>query len=340
MLRMARRHAVVQRLAAVETLGATSVVCTDKTGTLTKNELTVSRLWLSDGIIEIQHDGIAARDGRQLTEDEMRRFRDLLTVGVLCNNATLHEDGTSVGDSLEIALLKAAAGAEIQRARLVEEMPEVREEAFDTDTKMMATIHESGAGGHYVAVKGAPEAVIGASVSVRDEKGNRDLDAKERDAWQQRVDELALEGIRVLAHADKTDGRNSHERRGGLQDHHAGPQHRQDHHEESRDDGQPSWHAVAFEPRDERIARHRNEAGNGERHQQGRSGAQTGHDDDKRGCCDQRALDGIGQSLLWQPRLRFRSVDRLAQHHCQVRRRRRMERSALHTQRQHRAVQL
>lgn len=191
MLRMARRNAVVQRLAAVETLGATTVVCTDKTGTLTTNELTVSRVWLSEGVVELAGAG------------ESRSLRDLLTVGVLCNNAELHEDGTSVGDPLEVALLRAGAGAGLQRSRLVEQMPEVREEAFDTDTRMMATIHASG-GGQYVAVKGAPEAVIAACVAERHEEGDRHLDAPARDAWHQRVDELASQGIRVLAHADKT----------------------------------------------------------------------------------------------------------------------------------------
>jgi Ca2+-transporting ATPase len=204
MLRMARRNAVVQRLAAVETLGATSVICTDKTGTLTRNELTAARVWLRDGLAEIQGDGTVVLEGRQLREDASRRLTELLTVGVLCNNAALHDEGTSAGDPLEVALLRAGANAGLRRARLLEEMPEVREEAFDTATRMMATIHKTAAGSHYVAVKGAPEAVIEASVSVRHTTGDCDLDPKERDTWQRRIDELAGSGIRVLAHADKT----------------------------------------------------------------------------------------------------------------------------------------
>lgn len=201
MLRMARRNAVVQRLAAVETLGATSVICTDKTGTLTKNELTVTRIWLSDGLVEMRDDGSVARDA--LGDQGSVRLTELLAVGVLCNNAALHADGTAVGDPLEVALLRAASEFGLQRAVLLEQMPEVREEAFDPATKMMATIHETDKGSHYAAVKGAPEAVLEASVSVRTERGDRDLDPNERDTWQRRLEELAGSGIRVLAHADK-----------------------------------------------------------------------------------------------------------------------------------------
>lgn len=203
MLRMARRNAVVQRLAAVETLGATSVICTDKTGTLTRNELTVTRLWLSDGLVEIQEGGAIVREGQKLNDDESRRLNDILTIGVLCNNAALHDDGTAVGDPLEVALLRAGADAGLRRRPLLEQMREVREEAFDTATKMMATIHQTDAR-YYVAVKGAPEAVLEASVSVSTASGDRELDPGERRTWQERVDELAGQGFRLLAHADKT----------------------------------------------------------------------------------------------------------------------------------------
>ncbi|MGE0459779.1 MAG: cation-translocating P-type ATPase [Vicinamibacterales bacterium] len=203
MLRMARRNAVVQRLAAVETLGATSVICTDKTGTLTENRLTVTRLWLSSGLVEIQADGTAVREGRPLTDDESRMLKDLLAVGVLCNNAALHSDGTAVGDPLEVALLRAGANAGLHRAALVKQVPEVREEAFDAATKMMATVHRTGAGRYRVAVKGAPEAVLGASVLTSTDGGDRALDPTTRKAWQERVDRLADEGLRLLAHADK-----------------------------------------------------------------------------------------------------------------------------------------
>jgi Ca2+-transporting ATPase len=204
MLRMARRNAVVQRLAAVETLGATSVICTDKTGTLTKNELTVARLWVSDGLVEVQDDRTMAREGRQLRDDETQALTDLLRVGVLCNNAALHDDGTTVGDPLEVALLRAGADVGLQRSSLMEQMPEAREEAFDSTTKMMATIHKTDTGRLYVAVKGAPEAVLKVSDSVLTRDGENVLGARERRMWQERVDELAGSGFRMLAHADKT----------------------------------------------------------------------------------------------------------------------------------------
>ena len=205
MLRMARRKAVVQRLAAVETLGATNVICTDKTGTLTRNELTVARVWLRSGLVEIHDDGTPVREGRHLTEADSRALKGVLTVGVLCNNATLHDDGTGVGDPLEVALLRAGASAGLRRAALLERLPEVREEAFDPATKMMGTIHRTESGSHYVAVKGAPEAVLEVAVSEWAENGDRQLDGAARQTWQRRMDELAGHGFRVLAHADKTE---------------------------------------------------------------------------------------------------------------------------------------
>jgi P-type Ca2+ transporter type 2C len=204
MLRMARRNAVVQRLAAVETLGATNVICTDKTGTLTRNELTVTRLWLSGGLVEIQADGTRTLEGRDLTDNESQMLNDMLRVGVLCNNATLHDDGTAVGDPLEVALLQAGTNAGLQRRTLIEQMPEVREEAFDAATKMMATLHQTGEGRFYIAVKGAPESVLEVSAAELTSAGDQRIGSGERQRWQERVDELAGRGFRILAHADKT----------------------------------------------------------------------------------------------------------------------------------------
>ena len=204
MLRMARRNALVRRLAAVETLGATDVICTDKTGTLTLNELAVTRLWLSAGVLELDANGRVTRDAKNLTPEANAAKRATLAVGVLCNNASLHADGTGTGDPLEIALLRAGLVIGLQRVTLLLEMPEVREEAFDTTSKLMATVHKTRTGAHYIAVKGAPEAVLAASTLVMTEAGDRELDAAERTRWHDRVDELAGQGFRVLAHADRT----------------------------------------------------------------------------------------------------------------------------------------
>jgi Ca2+-transporting ATPase len=201
MWRMARRNAVINRLSSVETLGSTNVIFTDKTGTLTENRMRVSLIIDEDREIETEVKGgdwsfIA---GDRIDPASDRILGEILRVAVLCNNASLGDgEGEAVGDPLEVALLEAAAGAGIGRRELVEEMPEVEEEAFHAETKMMATFHR-GPEGIVEAVKGAPEHVLEASSSVRTRDGVRPLDDEGRRRWMERVESLAARGLRTLA---------------------------------------------------------------------------------------------------------------------------------------------
>jgi len=169
MWRMAERNALINRLSAVEVLGSTTVIFTDKTGTLTENRLTLQRIGLAGG-------------DRDVTDD---RAREALELGALCNNAELPNSG----DPLEIALLEAAERAGIDRDELRRRHPERREEAFDPETRMMATVHDD-----VVAVKGAAEAVLDACTGLSEERKNE---------WLRRAEEMAAEGLRVLAVARK-----------------------------------------------------------------------------------------------------------------------------------------
>ncbi len=189
MWRMARRHALIERLSAVETLGATTVILTDKTGTLTENRMTVRRLWVSSGEIET---GSSAAPG---DDPQLRR---LLETAVLCNDATLGRvSGEDSGDPMELALLRAGRLAGLERAALPFGPP-VRKHAFDTGTKMMATVHREADHFHF-AIKGAPEAVLAASRRVASDGGGTALDERMRVQWLERVGELGHHGLRVLA---------------------------------------------------------------------------------------------------------------------------------------------
>ena len=209
MLRMARRNALVRRLSAVETLGATNVIFTDKTGTLTENRMSVSTLMLEPGEVKLVRDsraGVFEQDGKRIDPSESSALLEALRIGVLCSNASIAEDDASgeknVGDPLEIALLHAGLLAGVTQSRLREEMPEVREEAFDPELKMMATFHRQN-GGYYVAVKGAPETVITVCDSVAGMADEKELSEDERKQWLKKNEEMAEKGLRMLALARK-----------------------------------------------------------------------------------------------------------------------------------------
>jgi Ca2+-transporting ATPase len=205
---MARRHALINRLTAVETLGATRVIFTDKTGTLTQNRMTLSRVATPAGEHELnleEDDGPTAVD--RAHEPLLRR---VVEIGVLCSNASLTDldrDGLpeeEQGDPTEVAMLRAGLAFGIEREALLDEKPEVREVAFDPDVMMMATFHEAD-DGFQVAVKGAPQAVLQVCTSLAEDggDGHRELNAEDRQRWIDRSEELADEGLRVLAVADK-----------------------------------------------------------------------------------------------------------------------------------------
>jgi len=226
MQRMARRNALINRLSAVETLGATNVICADKTGTLTENQMTVVEIALASGEVEVGGEGLETegqftRNGRPLEPGEHDLLRRALQAGVLCNNAELSpsllegggsgqaQDGGAVGEPLEVALLVAGAKAGMRRGELLEELPEVREVAFDPDLKMMATFHRRDGAGQdpggnvRVAVKGAAQAVLDASTRILTSEGERELQPGEVEQWLQANEQMAEEGLRVLALASR-----------------------------------------------------------------------------------------------------------------------------------------
>jgi Ca2+-transporting ATPase len=208
MWRMARRNALVERLSAVETLGSTTVVLTDKTGTLTENRMRVTRIALPGADVELAGEGGArafTAGGEPVDPPALPPLDDLLRVAVLCNASSLGdpaEGGAPSGDPTETALLAAARAAGLERDALLERWPEEEREAFDPAKKMMATVHGTD-GGRLVAVKGAPEAVVEASSRVRRQEGDAELSDGERRRWIERARAMAEDGLRVLAVAER-----------------------------------------------------------------------------------------------------------------------------------------
>lgn len=204
MLRMARENALVERLSAVETLGATTVILTDKTGTLTENRMAVERLILPSGEYQIAREtGKPLRDGQPLQPDELAAAREAIRIGVMCSNASYDAaEGNGTGDPTEVAFLRAGDAIGIERAACLEQFPEIAEYAFDSTSKRMATVHRAGAD-VVIAVKGAPEAVLGDCTSVIKNGAIEPLTDQDRADWLALAEHHASQGLRLLALAGK-----------------------------------------------------------------------------------------------------------------------------------------
>ena len=208
MWRMSARNAVIRQLSSVETLGATTVILTDKTGTITENRMAAVRYLFDEDEIEVARVEGQVRfrlGGQPCDTAQEPRLAWALRIGALCSNAAWDaRTATGTGDPMEVALLVAADAAGLGRPGLLGRFPERHNHAFDPSRKMMATEHDDD-GRRLVAVKGAPEEVIAACTQVLGRDGARPLDAAERHAWLGRNARSAAGGLRLLALAMKHD---------------------------------------------------------------------------------------------------------------------------------------
>jgi len=221
---MARRHALIRRLAAVETLGSATVICSDKTGTLTQNEMMAVRLYVANLRLDVSGEGYQPRGefthyGDPADPRDNSEMMALLTGSLLCSDAQLDrlalEDGVDsgsaqyriVGDPTEGAMVVAAAKAGLWRDELEDRMPRVAEVPFDSDRKRMSTIHrldgserQGGGGSEYIAyVKGAPDVMLPLCDTIMEEGTDVPLTEGRRQHIENVVRDSGREGLRVLA---------------------------------------------------------------------------------------------------------------------------------------------
>jgi Ca2+-transporting ATPase len=205
--RMARRHALIRRLPAVETLGSATVVCADKTGTLTAGQMAVTAIIVDRrelGVTGTTYEprGTFVEGDRTLVPAQEPVLREALRIGALANRADLvREDGDwhPIGDPTEVALLVAARKAEIERDVLRDEQPGEGEVPFSSERQWMATFHRNGGSDLVVYVKGAPGRVVERSTHELRGAGEQALDDAGRERLLELNRALAARGLRVLA---------------------------------------------------------------------------------------------------------------------------------------------
>ncbi|MES9945948.1 MAG: cation-transporting P-type ATPase [Candidatus Thiodiazotropha sp.] len=206
--RMAQRNAIIRKLPAVETLGSVMVICTDKTGTLTRNEMTVRSMATAEQIYQVTGTGYDAHgaivlDGHEIGSDEQSMLSMMSRVAVLCNDASLelHNGMWRIhGDPMEGALLIAGlkAGLDIDMAN--KQYPRNDLIPFESEHRFMATLHHSHAGSAFIMLKGAPEQLLKRCSQQKSLAGDCPLDLKR---WTECIETMAGQGQRVLAVAVK-----------------------------------------------------------------------------------------------------------------------------------------
>jgi len=205
--RMIKKNAIVRRLPAVETLGCASVICSDKTGTMTQNKMTVTHLWSGGKTWSVSGtgydvDGKFFSGDREIKPSEHKTLQQLLTFGVLCNNASLKQKDDDIildGDPTEGALLVAGIKAGLTNQLLAEQFDIVEEFPFDSARKMMSVIVKDRAGNQFVVTKGAPDVLLGVSKSVLWDNKQQPLTAGYENEIKDAIEGLASDALRTIA---------------------------------------------------------------------------------------------------------------------------------------------
>jgi len=206
--RMAQRNAIIRKLPAVDTLGAVNVICSDKTGTLTRNEMTVRMITSANNLFEVggtgyDTHGAISLDNRDVLPDERPLLLEILRGSVLCNDASMEQvdnEWLVHGDPMEGALLVAGIKAGLDIESEAKQIPRTDLIPFDAEHRFMATLHHSHTADGFIYLKGAPERVLEMCAYQREIGGDQAID---KDYWLARIEDMARRGQRVLAIAAK-----------------------------------------------------------------------------------------------------------------------------------------
>jgi Ca2+-transporting ATPase len=203
---MVRRHALLRRLQAAEALGSATVICTDKTGTLTQNEMTVTRIWLPTGTLEVTGVGYEPKgtfvcEGTTVNPDERPDLRSLLETGLICNHAHVTKTETgwhALGEPTEAALIVAAS-----KAGIFADGTGITEFSFNSTRKRMTVVQQQPEG-PIAFVKGAPEVILSRATTILEGPETRPITDEDRATFERAYRSLAEQGLRTLALARRS----------------------------------------------------------------------------------------------------------------------------------------
>jgi magnesium-transporting ATPase (P-type) len=206
--RMARRNAIIRRLPAVETLGSVTVICSDKTGTLTRNEMTVTTVVTTQQILTVTGTGYDPHGEIRLNDqpfpaDKSPQLIEIARAGILCNDSSLNQKDdqwTISGDPTEASLIPFAIKCDLNPRLIQDSWPRVDVIPFESKHRFMATLNHDHHGHRFIYLKGAPETVLEICNWQRSDNGRQLLD---KEYWQKRIEEIAANGQRALALACK-----------------------------------------------------------------------------------------------------------------------------------------
>ena len=208
--KMARKNALIKRLSSVETLGSTNIICTDKTGTITKNEMTVRKIWIPCKIIDVtgtgyQPEGGFFHKGKSISHRDNRELKLLMRSATFCNDSKLMEPEKSgkyriIGDPTEASLLVAARKNRFDWEEQLQKKPRIIELPFDSKRKSMSSIHQDG-NKRVAYVKGAPKKIIALSQMISIDGKPQWFPDEEKEKIIKIHDDLAASGLRILAMA-------------------------------------------------------------------------------------------------------------------------------------------